>query len=264
MKVSIVTAILNSPEVVRRQLLHYNSLNLSDDVEVVYVDDGSDYPLKLAIGGMALNFNFTLLETGDKRSWTQPMARNIGAKHANGKYLICTDIDHIVTHEVIEEAKNPRAHVVRFKREVAVLNNLGEFTQRMKVLRRYGFNRKRKKIAPHGNSYIINRELYLKLGGVDTRYVGTGKYPNREEVPLKRKLKKLREAGIITVLEDQTKPTIYMIPNGKYCGERDYNPFGLFHSLSRERNIGRLTNKQKRGRITNKQKRRNMERKKEN
>ena len=244
MKVSIVTAVLNSHEVVRRQILHYNRMNLPGDVEFILVDDGSKPPIHYR-GFEQPNFKFMLYHTQNFKPWTQPAARNFGARRANGETLICTDIDHIVTEELIEIARNPHADVIRFKREAAVLTKEGLFTQDMNVLREYGYNRNGLRIAPHGNSYIINKKLYIALGGVDERYVGTGKYPNREEVPLKRKLKELWQSGKITVIDDSTKPTIYMIPNGRYCGDKDYNPFGLFHNLSRGRNIGRLTNKQK-------------------
>lgn len=243
MKVSIVNAILNSPEIARRQILHYNKIKLPEDVEIIFVDDGSEPPLDFT--GMEMNFEFFLYATNDKRPWTQPAARNYGAKKAKGDFLILTDIDHIISNEIIEEARNCQVDVIRFKREVGVLDENGDFTQEMNVLREYGFDRNRLKIAPHGNSYIFRTKLFLELGGVDERYVGTGKYPNREEVPLKRKLKALLEQGKVTIRDDDSKPTIYMIPNGRYCGEKDYNPFGLFHGLSRKRNIGRETNKEK-------------------
>lgn len=239
MKVTIVTAILDSHEVVRRQLLHYNLIGLPDDVEVVFVDDGSIPPLDFS--DMELNFNFSMHATNNYRPWTQPAARNFGAKQAKGEYLILTDIDHIIMPPVVEVARNCPADVVRFNREVAVLEENGEFTQSWRVLRKYGFDRNRRKIAPHGNSYIMRKDLYLGLGGVDERFVGTGRYPNREEVLLKRKLREMEKRGEIKIWEDATKPTIYMFPNGKYCGEKDYNPFGLFHGLSRK------TNKEKRG-----------------
>jgi glycosyltransferase involved in cell wall biosynthesis len=233
MKVSIVHAVLNSHEIVKRQLLHYGKLGLPDDVEVIIVDDGSEPEIKEIVDTTGLNFNFTLYETHDKRPWTQPAARNFGARMAKGEYCIFTDIDHIVTKKVVEEAINPKADVIRFRREVAVLDENGNFVQSMNELRKWGYVKDGFKIAPHGNSYIFRRDLFLELGGVDTSYVGTGKYPNREEVPLKHKIKKLWDAGKITVIDTDPKPTIYMMPNGRYCGDKDANPFGLFHGLSR-------------------------------
>jgi len=240
MKVSIINAVLNSPEIVRRQILHYNKMNLSPFVELIIVDDGSIPPLKIMAEP---NFNLKLRKTNNYLPWTQPAARNYGARCARGEYIICTDIDHIISKEVISVACNATADVIRFKRQLAVLDEDGNFTQDWKVLKEWGCTRGKLGIAPHGNSYIFKRSLYLELDGVDERYVGTGKYPNREEVPLKRKLKELEDK--ITIIDDSSKPTIYMFPNGKYCGDKNSNPFGFFHNLSRERNIGRKTNKQR-------------------
>jgi len=240
MKVSIVIAILNSHEVVRRQILYFEKMPLPEGVEVVFVDDGSQPPLEFSADFLSIH------KVDIPGRWTQPAARNYGSRQAKGEFCIFTDIDHIISREVIEEALNPRADVIRFKREVGILDENGNFTQDMSVMREYGFIRDSLKIAPHGNSYIMRTALYVGVGGVDERYVGTGKYPNREEVLLKKKLKALEKKDEIIVLQDKTKPTIYMFPNGRYCGDKDYNPFNLFHNLSRERNIGRKTNKQKR------------------
>ena len=237
MKVSIVNAILNSYEIARRQIFHYNKIELPSDVEVIFVDDGSDPPLNF--DNIDKTFNFELYFTNDTRPWTQPAARNFGAERAKGEYCIFTDIDHILSREAIEVARNATADVIRFKRHAGVLNEDGSFTQDWDVLKQYGYNRNRLRMPPHGNSYIFKKSLFLELGGVDTTYVGTGKYPNREEVPLKRKLKKLAQEGLITIIDDDTKPLIYMIPNGQYCGDKDYNPFGLFHDLTRSIRVSR-------------------------
>jgi len=241
MKVSIVTAVLNSHEIVRRQLLHYSKMNLPDDVEVIIVDDGSDPSIGKHIYNLDMPAvtdkdlpRLTIYETKDYRDWTQPAARNFGAKKAKGEFCIFTDIDHIVTRKVIELARDCPADVVRFKREAGILDENGDFTQDWDVLRSWGYNRGRLKVAPHSNSFIIRTGLFLGVGGVSERRVGSGKHPNREEIPLKRQLKKLRNEEKITVIDDRTKPMIYMMPNGRYCGDKDTNPFGLFHSLKRQ------------------------------
>jgi len=142
---------------------------------------------------------------------------------------------------VVEAARNATDDVIRFRRELAVLDVNGDFTQDWKMLRAWGYDGDKINIRPHGNSYIMRTSLYLGLGGVSEQYVGTGKYPNREEVPLKRELKKLEEKGEITIWQDQTKPKIYMIPNGHYCnnGDKDFNPFGYFHDTTRSIRVSR-------------------------
>lgn len=223
MRASIVIAVLNSHEVVRRQLLHFERMALPDDIEIVLVDDGSDPPIEGSLK------NLTIHATHDTRPWTQPIARNTGAKLARGEWLICTDIDHILTRPLIDFVLASDADVVRFKREAGVLDESGVLTQDRDALTAYGYETHRGlAMNPHGNSYAIKRDLFLQLGGSQQRT----RYPNRDEQKIKRGLHKLGDA--VKVIKDDTRPTIYMIPNGRFCGSRDYNPFGLFHGLTRE------------------------------
>ena len=98
-------------------------------------------------------------------------------------------------------------------------------------------------LLPSGNSFSMDRELYLKHGGVSERLVGTGKYPNREEQTIRARIRNDARKGRISILEapekgskeEDKRPLIYMMPNGRFCGSRDYNPFNFFHTLSREK-----------------------------
>ena len=234
MRLSIVTAILNSQEAVNRQLLHYEQMDLPDTIEIIFVDDGSNPPL---VAETTLK-NFLLLQTNDFREWTQPAARNFGVKRAIGDFIIVTDIDHILSRELIDTVCSGKWDVVRFRREVGVLEWDGHFTQRPYVLSTYGFpldriERRGLKITPHTNSFGIRRDLYWELGGVSEKMVGSGKHPNREEQPIKKGYKKLAAQGKIKLCSDKERPVIYMFPNGRFCGDKDFNPFGLFHDLKR-------------------------------
>jgi len=207
-------------------------MNLPSDIEVIFVDDGSDPPL--ALNGAPSNF--TMLHTNDKRPWTQPIARNMGVRHARGEYVICTDIDHIITRDLISAVEEINTDVLRFKREFGVLDVNGNFTQDLDVLAYYGLPEKRFKsaglrIRPHSNSYAICRELFLELGGSRENRIMF--YPNRDEVPLKSMLKRMQARGEITIQDTDERPTIYMFPVGHYCGNVDCDPLGLFHKLSR-------------------------------
>lgn len=223
MKASIVIAVLNSHEVLRRQFLHFEKMNLADDIEIIIIDDGSEPPLQGSLK------NLTIWPTNDKRPWTQPIARNIGARMARGEYLICTDIDHILSRKLIDTVLSSDYDVIRFKREAGVLDENGEFTQDMAILQAYGYEKNRGlRMSAHGNSYAIRRELFLELGGSQQRT----RYPNRDEQKIKRGLHRLGDK--VKMLINDDRPTIYMIPNGRFCGDKDYNPFGLFHNLSRK------------------------------
>lgn len=220
MKASVVIAVLNSHEIVRRQMLHFTRMALP--IEIILVDDGSVPPIE-AKGA-------TVLRTNDTRPWTQPMARNLGVKMAHGEYVICTDIDHVLPKEAIECVLNIDYDVVRFKRFVGVLDEQGHLTQDRETLARYGYPPDRGlRISAHGNSYAIKRDLFLELGGSQQKE----RYPNQDEVLLKRKLKKLAQEGKVRIIPDDDRPPIYLIPNGRYSGDRNANPFGLFHELKR-------------------------------
>ena len=228
-KISIVIAILNSHEIVRRQILHFQKMHLPDDVEFVFVDDGSEPALfPLDYSGPELK-NLTVHMTRDFRPWTQPLARNVGARIARGEYLICTDIDHILSRNLIERVMVGDYDVYRFKREAGVLDEQGNFTQDKNELEKYGLRDGSLRLPAHGNSYAIRRGLFLALGGSQQK----DQYPNRDEVPIKRGIKRMEERGEITRIPDDDRPTIYMIPNGRFCGDPNFNPFGLFHNLKR-------------------------------
>lgn len=245
MKVSIVIAILNSHEIFKRQLLHFQKMDLPDDVEIIFVDDGSEPPLNPKI---TLK-NFTLLKTNDFREWTQPAARNFGVKHAKGEQVIVTDIDHIISRELIEIIRtNNKYAMMKFQRQPAVLIEDGSFSQDRDELMKWGLHEKyarRLKVGPHTNSFSMDTKLYFKHGGVSERLVGTGKYPNREEQTIRARVRCDARKKRIEILEAPPKelkgkvkdlrPIIYMMPNGRFCGSRDYNPFGFFHKLSREK-----------------------------
>ncbi len=238
-KVTIVIAILNSHEIVRRQILHFEKMDLPDDVEIIFVDDGSSPPL--AIPEDCKLKNFRIHATNDFRPWTQPIARNTGVKLATGEFVICTDIDHIISKGLIEYVRVTAFDVIHFKRQVAILDERGNFTQDIETLKTWGFPQERierrgLRIVPHGNSYAMKRELYIKYGGGREDRVTT--YPSQEEVPLRGKIRREARRGHITICPG--RPMIYMFPVGRYIGGLDHNPFGLFHELSRVRYLNQF------------------------
>ena len=79
MNVSYIIPVLNSHEIVRRQILWWNRMNLPDDVEIIIVDDGSDPPLE------ADTEVARIYRTHDTRPWTWALARNTGARIAKGR-----------------------------------------------------------------------------------------------------------------------------------------------------------------------------------
>jgi predicted glycosyltransferase involved in capsule biosynthesis len=229
MTLAVIIPVLNSHEVVRRQLLHWARIGLMDMayhdmIQLIIVDDGSEPRLLDDFGSRPW---VDIVTTGDTRPWTQPKARNIGANSTSADVLLFTDIDHILTPEAIDFAMDMPHDYGRFRRELGVLDEAGEFTQDRDVLESYGIPKSRGlRVSCHTLSMVIRREVFERTGGYREK---VGHHPTHDDGDMKRKLKRL---GVSKCPDDQ-RPPIYVFPNGRFCGDKDYNPMGLFHELER-------------------------------
>lgn len=208
-------------------------MGIPDDVEIILVDDGSVPPIEAKT-----TLPLTILHTNDFREWTWALARNAGARKAKGEYFIMVDLDHIISKEIIEAVRAFKGDFMRFHREFAVLDEQGNLTQDRAVLSAYGLPENRDvKFTPHRNQFAIHKDLYWKMGGFREDRIGKP-YPQREDGDFAKQWRLLHEAGRIKDFDDlvghDKRPTLYMFPNGKYCGDVDHNPFNLFHTLSRK------------------------------
>jgi glycosyltransferase involved in cell wall biosynthesis len=233
MRLSIIVPVLNSHEILRRQMLHFERIGIPDDTEIIIVDDGSEPPLEYK-GALPV----IIYATNDKRPWTWALARNAGARIARGVNLLMFDVDHIVTREIIDIARYFSGSKIEFDREFAVLKEDGSFTQSLDVLMAYGFPKSR--VADRGltfpplpNNFVMSKDLFWELGGYREDLVARV-YPQGEDRLFKKAWYNwCRKTGNTA---DDNRPVIYMFPNGKPCGDVDFNPFGLFHKLSRKTN----------------------------
>jgi hypothetical protein len=238
MKISIVVPVLNSHEVVRRQILHFERIGLNDldDVEIIFVDDGSDPPIQVPECRL---HRFTLLATHDTHPWTWAIARNVGAKAAVGEHLIMVDLDHILSRALIDRCRALTEDRVGFLREFGVLDEHGVFTQDPATLVAYGLPEERSSgrglhVGYHRNMYCMRRSLYWDLGGYREDMVYILSYPQPVEQLFHKAFDARMAAGGIT--QSLQRPMIYLFPNGQHCkgGDVDTNPFGLFHTLTRK------------------------------
>jgi len=230
MNVSYIIPVLNSHEVVRRQILYWERMNLPDDVEIIIMDDGSDPPLEFDTPVVRI------YKTHDTRPWTWAAARNKGARIAKGRNLLMADVDYIIPKNVFMRAREFYGQKIQFSRQFGVLDENGHFTQDKDMLLAYGLSPERyaaqgTKISFHPNHYVMNREVFWELGGYREDLVGLP-YPQGEDNAFSRGWKRWVTSG----KGDKTDPQsmVYMFPCGQFCGDVDYNPFGLFHDLTRK------------------------------
>jgi len=237
MKLSIVIAMYNSHRALQRQVRHFASMSLPDNIEFVFVDDGSnpphllkDHPLK----------NLKIVHTNDKRPWTQGIARNIGSEVAQGEYLMMTDIDHILSKEAIMDAYNFTGDMMIFPRYFGVLLRDGTLSTTHEVLIDYGLDPARLKTrrgtyaSYHGNTFAMKKSTFNLLGRYDPRHCLYGHHAaggRGEDSVLNRRWNHYAaEKGIKVAVGSK----IFIFPIGRYHINGELNPHHLFHSLSQD------------------------------
>jgi len=207
-------------------------LNLPDDVEIIIVDDNSDPPLE--------GEGIKLIRTNSRLAWTQDLGRNVGARHARGKCLLMTDIDHILSKEAIMASRVFAGARLQFPRYYGVLLEDGTLTDDLDTLIEYGFPVRRLKrrglyASFHGNTWAMPRAVFEELGGYTESTCTKGYHPGAHQGPdcyFNSKWNKwAREHGV----RAEHGPLIYMFPIGRYHKDGDNNPMGMFHDLSYEK-----------------------------
>lgn len=233
--VSIIIPVLNSHEIIRRQLLHFEKMPLPKDVEVIIVDDGSDPPIVAEPKPW-----LRIIQTNDKRPFTSSLARNNTAPKAKGEYIIFADCDHIITKEIIEKVLVFKGDFMRFNRAFGIIDEEGNISQDLEVLRKYGLSDHRIKkygtfLNPHRNQYAIRKDFFINvMKGYDEWLILNKPYPQREDGNFARRWDVLYAEGKVKDFDDlvgyQYRADILMFPNGKYCegGDVDADPLKLF------------------------------------
>lgn len=225
MRISIVVPVLNSHEALRRQLRHIEQIGLPEDTEFILVDDGSDPPLE-----NTSSLPVIIHRTNDTRPWTWALARNAGARLAQGDYLLMFDLDHIITRELLDFVVVRDDARIHFTRYFGVLDEDGELHTDRETLSNWGLKHRRLRIESHQNSFAIKRNLFWELGGYREDLIGRP-YPQGEDSDFYNKWKAHSEATGIGSTEG---PTLYVFPTGRFCGDVDHDEHQLFHSLSRK------------------------------
>ena len=227
MKSSIIMPCLNSHEVVRRQILWFDSWMkpFSDRWNLIIVDDGSEPSITVA---SPTNFNSTVLHIPPhEMKWTQTKARNTGTKICpESEFLFFMDADHILTPEAMSASDSFNGDMLRFPRKTGALDENGRLLTSKEDLLRFGAT-KSELIPRHlvaGTTCLIRTTVQNAIGGFNEDFCGRYGY---EDLNYRKRYER-------HALDKKCKPSeictsnIYVFPNPSA------NRQGLFHSLDRK------------------------------
>lgn len=167
--VTLIYPYYENPQFLEIQVQNWLSYTprIHEKLHVIVVDDCSQkHPAQEVLSKFVgkVPFDLRLFRIGVDIRWNWLAARNIGAHHAETKWIALTDMDHVFTQDAI----------------VALVS--GEFSEHTI----YRFSRKEhdgRLIHPHPNSWFMTRDMYWRVGGYDetfSGYYGTdGEYRRR-------------------------------------------------------------------------------------
>lgn len=206
---SIVMPYYRNPRMLVRQLSvwrHEWSAELLSQIEIILVDDGSpDEKAEDVIRDMwdgQHGLPLRLYRVLEDKPWHQHGARNLGAHVATGRWLLMTDMDHVIPASTLSEVlrllpKMSKREVLTFGRVDApptLTWKSDHWTEFQRTVRPDG------SLKPHVNSFVVRRKVFWYIGAYDedlcgiygtdrhfrTRLFGAGVERHLEHAPLIR------------------------------------------------------------------------------
>ena len=174
-KYALIIAVLESYEYVRRQILFMNEfMGNYPEWEVIIVDDGSSPELESEVDFSKANFRIRVVHSNDTRDWSQPCARNLGAKITSADLLLFTDIDHVVTEGVIRDCMAFKGDKLHFYRVRGVLSTGGvmEYDRETLIDHHCPVDRVNQR-DQHYNTFAVRHWIFDVMGGYDEAYCGS-------------------------------------------------------------------------------------------
>jgi hypothetical protein len=145
---------------VQLELLRALPADLKADLAVIVVDDGSPNG---DAQGEEIGCPLAVFKIGVDVRWNQDAARNIAAHHADTRWLLLTDIDHLVPRDTF-------ARILGRKLSKTTVYRLSRQTLMSRP--RPGAALVTTAYKPHPNSWLLTRATYEKIGGYDERFAG--------------------------------------------------------------------------------------------
>lgn len=135
-------------------------------IEVVVVDDGSPsfpaHEVERPEGLPALR----IYRHTEDRPWHQHAARNLGAVHARGEWLLLTDMDHVVTAQALTALVSMKRVWRDEGRPFFYTFERVDAPDMTPTVRPDGTPKR------HPNSFVMAKDLYWRIGGYDEAYCG--------------------------------------------------------------------------------------------
>jgi glycosyltransferase involved in cell wall biosynthesis len=189
MKFSFVTFTFGNTRLINLELtLKSVNENLEPDVECILIELNGNYAEELA---EKYNFKYYVHNTDSKGK--RSVGRNVGVLYTSGNYIIMHDNDIPIDKYFFNDVKSYAMKYDYFANYSDLYSMSKETTEdifRNLSTTDYGYSLPRTKpsfdnvrhfgfrvetiVAPHGGSFTIKKDLYMKVGGFDPIYCGWG------------------------------------------------------------------------------------------
>ncbi len=171
---SIIVPTYNRPERLTKCIQSLTQLEyLHDDFEVIVVDDGSNTPLDNVVAVFTTQINLTIIRQANSGP---AAARNTGAKHAIGKYLLFTDDDCAIAPNYLTKLKTsldttPNA-MIGGRTLNALADNLYSTASQILIdyLYEYYNTNSQQPNFFASNNFALPADIFHTLGGFDTKF----------------------------------------------------------------------------------------------
>lgn len=160
-KITFIYSYYENPEMLKYQQEVWSqySREYKDMFEIIVVDDGSQESPAMDVIEDAW-YNFRLYRIKVDVPWNQTSARNLAAYKADkNSWLFLTDMDHVL------DSKNHTDIMSILKEETHFNRNFYYTMDRLNGPERGEYKH-------HPNSFIMHRDLYMKVGGYDEEFAG--------------------------------------------------------------------------------------------
>jgi hypothetical protein len=206
---------------------------LPDDCEFILMDDGSEPEIERPDWVLP---NMTIVPTHDKRLWTQGLARMKGAELAKGEYLFFTDIDHIISKEALDAARNFKEDRMLFPRFFGIFSNSGDIINDDQSMLDFGLSRnryRRRRLSGgvHMNTFVIRKAVWFEIGQYSLCRASSQVHTMGEDREFNKRWSRAVRKG--KYISHSIGPKIYVYPVGRFRDDGNVNPYGLFHNQPR-------------------------------